>query len=433
MPRYRLPDYGRLVNAPAEDGYTVNWLATYSLLTLLVMTSITMAFFVLARHEKNLISARCWFLSFTFLSLSLAALLLLALPLPTDAELLTGVLCATSTSGFMLQYMGVRSWLGRGRRQPALWWAAALSPLGYGALYFLDTPAAPLSTTLAQIVAFVFPVLGAYRLLRATAPRQAAHSPAAMFLLLHPAALAVAIGAHVFTGQTGALPYFAIHSLEQPITALFLLFSFPASLVGAAIFFLLGIAIDLTRSLAGEAIRDPLAAVLNRKGVLELGRPLLEKARSESRPLSVVVADLDDFKRINDRLGHAGGDAVLREFARMLKSGIRRSDLCCRWCGEQFLLVLPKCNESQACAVAEKLRRQLEHAGLEASECHLPLSASFSAAEFEPQDTDLEQLIVRADKALHYAKSHGKNRVARASGIYPEEMAAAPVRGLAAS
>jgi diguanylate cyclase (GGDEF)-like protein len=127
--------------------------------------------------------------------------------------------------------------------------------------------------------------------------------------------------------------------------------------------------------------------------------------------VSIVVADLDWFKDVNDRYGHPAGDAVLREFAQLLQETLRDVDLAGRWGGEEFLLILPGSDLAGGAQVAERIRTAL--AGrilLSIDGTPIPITASFGVAATPPATTAAE-LFAAADGALYEAKRAGKNRV----------------------
>lgn len=150
------------------------------------------------------------------------------------------------------------------------------------------------------------------------------------------------------------------------------------------------------------ALRDPLTDLLNRRGFLENAALALRDCAS----CSVIAIDLDRFKEINDRQGHATGDAVLRHVAGAIEDAFRKGDLCARFGGEEFVVLLPDTAQEVARQAAERLRSSV--AG--AIDAPVPYTLSAGVAEVLPSET-LEQGIARADEALYAAKAAGRNRV----------------------
>ena len=165
-------------------------------------------------------------------------------------------------------------------------------------------------------------------------------------------------------------------------------------------------------ALREQATRDSLTHTWNRNSILEiLGRELARGAR-ENTSLGVVIVDLDRFKNVNDHHGHLAGDAVLREAARRIQSGMRQYDSIGRYGGEEFLILLPGCDAVDSLNQAERLRKQLAQSDMRVRDAAIPITASFGvtavpcALVLSP-----ENVIRRADEALYLAKKMGRNRV----------------------
>ena len=160
------------------------------------------------------------------------------------------------------------------------------------------------------------------------------------------------------------------------------------------------------------AIHDSLTGLWNRGMVLDqLGREL-SRSRREGKALAVAIADLDHFKKVNDTLGHAAGDAVLREAADRMRSAVRDCDFIGRYGGEEFLLVLPGCDGVAGLAVAERVRSRMADEPVRAGEALLPITVSIGLAYSRATGVEPEALIRAADEALYRAKAAGRNRVA---------------------
>ncbi len=170
----------------------------------------------------------------------------------------------------------------------------------------------------------------------------------------------------------------------------------------------------LNERLAELAVRDPLTGLYNRRFMeASLEREATAAARSGS-PLSVVICDLDHFKGVNDTYGHQAGDEVLRAFGALLRERCRKSDIACRFGGEEFLLVLPGMPAGVAADWAEKAREATADAEIEAGSSTLRVTASFGVASFPTHGETWQQLIAAADAALYSAKEGGRNQVKRA-------------------
>ncbi len=160
------------------------------------------------------------------------------------------------------------------------------------------------------------------------------------------------------------------------------------------------------------ASTDELTGLLNRHAATILLAKMVTEYRREPRPISILLADVDQFKTINDRHGHKAGDLVLQSLATLLQTTLRESDLAVRWGGEEFLLVLPSCNLNEAERVAEKLRQQIaaEAIVVKGGETGLTVTLSFGCSQFDGVES-LDQTINRADQALYRAKRGGRDRV----------------------
>lgn len=158
------------------------------------------------------------------------------------------------------------------------------------------------------------------------------------------------------------------------------------------------------------ASTDKLTGLLNRHAFNILMTKLLSEYRREPKPLSVLVADIDHFKLINDRHGHQTGDAVLKAVAARLKSGLRESDLAVRWGGEEFLLVLKACGRGEAERIAQNLREAVMAMPVAALGQMIDVTVSLGVSEYDGEES-IVQLVERADQALYRAKEAGRNRV----------------------
>ena len=183
------------------------------------------------------------------------------------------------------------------------------------------------------------------------------------------------------------------------------------TLVIALLTYMLVIARSHRRQLAQLANLDSLTGLPNRRSTGNLAAAALVRAESSGQPLTAALIDLDHFKVINDRCGHAGGDRVLREFAQMAREGLRESDTFGRWGGEEFLLVMPNTTLDVALAVVERLRARALTIKLPANDAELRVSLSAGLATNESDVKSLDGLVARADAALYRAKHEGRNLV----------------------
>jgi|SRR5579872_1379545 len=177
--------------------------------------------------------------------------------------------------------------------------------------------------------------------------------------------------------------------------------------------------IDLERELVtareelrDQATKDFLMRIWNRSSILDILQRELIRGGRENRPVGVVLADLDHFKSVNDSFGHFAGDAVLREFARRMQNSMRAYDAIGRYGGEEFLIVLPGCDEGCTAKQAERMRVALDAVPMAMNDEERIVTCSFGATCWFPgMDANPEPLIRIADEALYAAKHQGRNRV----------------------
>jgi diguanylate cyclase (GGDEF)-like protein len=170
--------------------------------------------------------------------------------------------------------------------------------------------------------------------------------------------------------------------------------------------------VKLRETLRRQSIVDALTGMYNRRYMDETLRRELLRAERKNGQLSIIMLDLDHFKRINDTYGHDAGDAVLKSVAQVINANIRASDLACRFGGEEMALILPECDMAPAIVRAEAIRHAIAALTLQHSGRMLgPITASFGIATFPQQTGGSAELIQAADKALYQAKNGGRNRV----------------------
>lgn len=161
----------------------------------------------------------------------------------------------------------------------------------------------------------------------------------------------------------------------------------------------------IQEGLRHAAMHDPLTGLLNRRAFADLADREWSRLRRHGGTAVALMIDLDDFKRFNDRNGHAAGDQALREAARAIVGELRREDHGCRYGGEEFVVLLPGTDGTQALGIAERLRHRI------ASSMPATMTASIGLAQGEASESTWEALLEAADRALYEAKSQGRNRV----------------------
>jgi diguanylate cyclase (GGDEF)-like protein len=167
-----------------------------------------------------------------------------------------------------------------------------------------------------------------------------------------------------------------------------------------------------SRLLEQLALTDALTNLPNRRAIEDWATRQLSGAARYGFPFWMVMADLDHFKNVNDSYGHEAGDIVLKRFAEILKANSRKSDICGRVGGEEFLFSLTHTDAQNAKLVIERIRGELEETKFDFGGRDLKVTASFGVAGFEGKRApDLSQLMAQADAALYSAKRLGRNRI----------------------
>ncbi len=168
----------------------------------------------------------------------------------------------------------------------------------------------------------------------------------------------------------------------------------------------------LYEKLQHQAITDELTGVYNRRGLFELGRRDLERSRRYGRLLSVILFDIDHFKQVNDRFGHAVGDQVLAAVGKTCVGSVREVDIVGRYGGEEFVMLLPEAELPVAQQVAERIRKLVEQICVPTTLGEdARVTISIGVTEMQESDNELDTLLSRADNAMYAAKQAGRNRV----------------------
>ncbi|MAT34472.1 MAG: PleD family two-component system response regulator [Ponticaulis sp.] len=161
------------------------------------------------------------------------------------------------------------------------------------------------------------------------------------------------------------------------------------------------------------AITDQLTGLFNRRHMVKQMQQFLNRANSGGSPVSVFIADIDHFKRVNDTYGHDVGDEVLKQFALRMKGNLRPGDIPCRQGGEEFVVIMPDTSGDMASAAAERLRRAVagEPFDIERGRGNLDVTVSLGVATSSGRECTIDDLLKLADEALYRAKAEGRNQV----------------------
>jgi diguanylate cyclase (GGDEF)-like protein len=226
--------------------------------------------------------------------------------------------------------------------------------------------------------------------------------------LLHAGIFVMPLAMKEWLPANFAAGWIAVFALETTLYA-----------VGTAIIVLLMVKDHHVHVYRNAASTDYLTGLLNRRAFLENALNLCAVQAKRQEPLTLLVFDLDHFKSINDRFGHAVGDDVLKLFAQVASSSMRSSDIIARLGGEEFAAIVPA-SADIAAMIANRLRVAFEGAGVTVGGHAIGATVSIGAATALPPVTDIDTLMARADGALYRAKREGRNRIC-AAGEAPEQ------------
>lgn len=159
------------------------------------------------------------------------------------------------------------------------------------------------------------------------------------------------------------------------------------------------------------AITDPVTHLFTRRHFIFLGRSEVERAVRYSRALSILMVDIDFFKKVNDTYGHSAGDQVLYGVAKVCREALRTTDIIGRWGGEEFAIVLPEADRDGAALIAERIRRMVANTNIPLAKDHVIVTVSIGFTVLNKDACSLEVLIDLADQAMYRAKASGRNQV----------------------
>jgi diguanylate cyclase len=156
---------------------------------------------------------------------------------------------------------------------------------------------------------------------------------------------------------------------------------------------------------------DALTGLYNRRFMDATLPREFARSQRDNKQIVIIMLDVDHFKKVNDQYGHPAGDEVLKALAELLKKDARKSDLICRYGGEEFVAVMPDMGADQALARAESWRKQLEEMTIACADVEIHITLSAGIAVFPGHGSEPGYVIARADEMLYQAKREGRNRV----------------------
>jgi diguanylate cyclase (GGDEF)-like protein len=259
------------------------------------------------------------------------------------------------------------------------------------------------------LVGTAYVLATALTLWRGRRERLAARTPLIVLSVLHGATLLIAVY-DVLSASEGSLSQPGVLSLFG-----FLYFEGIVYALGTAIF-VFALIKERSEAAGLQAARtDPLTGIANRTAFLEIADGILERCRRNAGPVSVVMFDLDHFKCVNDRYGHATGDDVIRNFCEVTRASLRPNDTFGRIGGEEFAVVLSGCGIEAAFVRAERIRIAFAEVSRFARDRQVRATLSAGVATSATATETVDELLERADAALYKAKSAGRNCVKRAA------------------
>jgi len=170
----------------------------------------------------------------------------------------------------------------------------------------------------------------------------------------------------------------------------------------------------LQEEIHAQARRDSLTGAYNRRAFAEFADREWSRSIRHGSPLSIILVDIDHFKRFNDRHGHQTGDTALVEVSKAAHAALRATDIWCRYGGEEFIALLPDTTVDQALAVADRLRLSVKHTAISSPHGSLNVSVSIGVAERLSHHANLTDVLAISDEALYQAKAKGRNKVVAA-------------------
>lgn len=181
--------------------------------------------------------------------------------------------------------------------------------------------------------------------------------------------------------------------------------------------------LELQQSLRFAATHDFLTGIFNREEILGALKREIARSQREGKPTTIILADLDHFKEINDSLGHGAGDVVLKDVAGRLRSDLREYDLVGRYGGEEFLLILPNCSLNIGARRADEIRCKVSRIPVSTTFAKVRVTVSMGVTSTDEicESVTIESVLQRADRALYQAKSRGRNRVEASGSIEVQE------------
>jgi len=306
--------------------------------------------------------------------------------------------------GHFLQYIAITRFFGR--PTPSAPVVAVLAAVYLSELFFtVFHDSFPARTAISGFASVVALVASGLTLFRASGDT---FGPIRFTAVVMSAAAATVATRVLYTLTLGseAGSMFAVDNAQFLFISLYIMLT-----ITAAFGFMMMVAEKLRDELARLATLDPLTGIYNRRTMVDLAERELARATRAGTRVAALMLDLDHFKQVNDRYGHAAGDEVLRQFVATAQRCLRKQDLIGRYGGEEFFIVLPDTSREEALLVAQRLRTEVEHTRAAVRDISIAFTISVGLAHSGHSGFDLDALLRDADAALYCAKERGRNQV----------------------
>ncbi len=347
---------------------------------------------------------------------------LLAAELPVAGSALRTAIALVT---LLIVGFGVRDWLMTPEVAP---WTTtlrlALVPLGWFAIRQLDRGA---HATYCAAMIFVYALIAAFAAIVALLPDGLAHHGLALMIIPLGSTMFLPRIKDLARLQLWLIAWVQLGVVTAPMTRAEIVGIEGGLAISQVVTYVLGgfairgrhARIRLEARLREAAERDALTGAFNRRYLERRGQAEVVRARRYRRALSVIVLDIDHFKRVNDTYGHPVGDEVIRTTVQVLVDGTRESDVVGRLGGEEFVLILPETDGASASLLAERLRLAIAGVMVATTVGPVRWTVSCGVETLGAADLTLDELLHRADRALYTAKANGRDRVVAGSGIQP--------------
>jgi diguanylate cyclase (GGDEF)-like protein len=312
---------------------------------------------------------------------------------PVCAEAMIFVACGMFWNGLRLFY-GRKMWPLVSFAGAGIWLIASQSP-------GMDD-GSPHRVVLGVIIIAIYTFFMGFELSRERRRSLYSRTAAVVVPMLHAGIFLLPLALRTFYPEVFATRWQTVFAIETMIYT-----------VGTAFIVLLMVKDRHVHFYRKVATTDNLTGLFNRGAFLEAAKAMHTSQSSRGEPVTLLMFDLDKFKSINDRFGHAVGDSALKVFAKVMQESTRATDVVGRLGGEEFVVMVPEAMED-SCIVAERLRVNFQNAGVTIDDIAIGATVSIGLATTYKADATIDSLLLRADEALYRAKNGGRNRHVRA-------------------